>query len=1414
MSGNLGTVFGLIGSFFGPWGYAIGNFVGNVLDPQKGPNINGPRLDDLSVQTSSNAADLGRAYGTMATMGNMIWALNNELVEVINTTTERKKVLGFTVAKQNVTTYSYYLTGAFSFVKVPEGATAAIVRVWVGDRLVINNSSDNVATQLVSGNNAEKYFTFYLGTDDQLPDPTIAADVGLENCSGYPGTLYVVMKDFPLADFLNSVSRAALKIEYTMSFEAEGIQFIGNVPMPPGDDNYDEKPLQHNAPFLDEEGMHVWRSNQGGNSNFTKWEFLAVPGVPAAIQKQLRNDLIPSHLTSDYELLHLRNPAKGRSNVAVQVFSSGFTRQAETNGTPTENPSMQIPGQWRLTLYGFPWTTANGAYAGIVGTGAAYAPVADLGGGIDVHSWEFKSFGDAAQSLRNFSGPLYSASWAPDGFPGYMDNPARQESAPGGILWRDTTPLLNRFAITRIDDTSQIVPFPLTAAYWELATYRTWVTALVIAPNYSREYRIDVSEQPELPDATTFYASLGDYVYFAFTMSGVVTIGLLDNISFSDNTTISNPDPTSLIRMGFVNERLHVLVETGGDYFIHRLNLDLSTIDVLDETDIATAFGASTDEVINSLSFDYNAFRWLRDGNVYDKFELNGTSRLIGDVSADIIDGTTYPPFFSMTVSGHLLAVSTVGGAMDGPGVQFFTFGTVTPGSALLADIITAECKLAGLTEDDIDVSQIDQEVSGYRVSTRGSIRTVLQQLQACFPFDVVTSGYKLKFIPRGTTSVANVDWEDLGAGVQWTQEREQSTQLPMRVFFRYLDRSQEYEVQEQYSERPIDSEQEQVIEIPIVFTPDEAAQRVDVIHSIYLTERVTYGPFLLPPPYRYLEPSDVITVVTQEATYSVRLTDITYQSDGALTCMGTANAVPIYASTAVGESPPPADDDLNIAGPVITLLMDLPRISFEDSPGITAAMSGVYENWVGGELWRTTDNGTSWTSVAGFTDSVTLGVAETTLSAKLGVLPDLSGVLTIQLFSGTLSTVTEEQWYNETLLFAYGQDDRWEIISAQTVVDNGDRNYTLTKFLRGLRGTEWATGLHEVGDSVVLLNDPDLQFVALTQADINTLVSLRGANAGQSIESQPDSTVTYDGVNLEPLSGTYANAVGDSESDIFITWLRRDRDNFPWISHEDMPMTEAAESYEVDILSAPGGSVKRTLTSNISQVEYTSAQQIADFGAEQMQVSVSIYQMSALVGRGYPLTITLPLNSSRIFSVWNSADMGPNVTLSNGDKTASKSGAGYQSVRGSVGKSSGKRYFEITAVFANVTNNLLVGIADASFTLSGRYLGESNAGAKKSAGYWWQGQFYRNLTNTASSASVTGYGNGAVIGVLVDFATFTISFINTSTGATIGSYTDATPWGTLFPAVTMEGNGTATLNASGPFVIAALPSGSVRWDN
>lgn len=568
--------------------------------------------------------------------------------------------------------------------------------------------------------------------------------------------------------------------------------------------------------------------------------------------------------------------------------------------------------------------------------------------------------------------------------------------------------------------------------------------------------------------------------------------------------------------------------------------------------------------------------------------------------------------------------------------IRSFVFfkNIITPELAHLGEIVEAECMASKLlTTADVDVTELTDTVRGYRVSQQGAIRGTLDPLRAAWPFDVIQHGYKIKFKRRGSASVATIPSSLLDArkagdatGIQITDGREMDLQLPRRVDVKYLDSTREYDINEQLSpvRTSTDSANIRKIELPIVFTAAEAAQKAETLLYLYWMERHDVI-MRLPPEYSELEPGDVITVNSDSANYELRLTSTNTLPDGRIECAAKYNKSAIYTPTAPGEEGQSTGAALSLDGPAVYSLLDIPLMrDDDDTAGFPVAMGGYLTGWPGGVLYRSDDGSQTWTDLRAFTPGAVLGYATGTLSAHGGTVIDFYSTLAVRLYSSTmaLSSVTQAQMFSGQNWFAYGAHGRWEIIAASNCVLQGDGSYVLSDFLRGQRGTEWATGLHAANDRIVMLNSAALAFISVNSSTIGTSREYRAITTGAALSSDASLAFSYSGVNLECLSPVHlTGSRHPSTNDWTLSWIRRSRYD-QWRDYVDSPLGETSESYEIEIYSSGTyTTLKRTLTASSPTVSYTSAQQVTDFGSNQATLYVKVYQLSATVGRGYALT-------------------------------------------------------------------------------------------------------------------------------------------------------------------------------------------------
>jgi hypothetical protein len=502
--------------------------------------------------------------------------------------------------------------------------------------------------------------------------------------------------------------------------------------------------------------------------------------------------------------------------------------------------------------------------------------------------------------------------------------------------------------------------------------------------------------------------------------------------------------------------------------------------------------------------------------------------------------------------------------------------------------------------------------------------------LQTAFRFDVIQSGYKARFIPRGVSSSLSIPFGQLIANESGsvsealTEAREMDTQLPVKTTVKYLDAEREYSVSNQSFERlTTRAVGKEDVEVAVVMTATEALQTAEILTLLPWLERSTFN-FKLPPIYLPLEPTDVITIQAPWASLEVRIGKIDYNTDGTLDCTATPNKASLYTSVAVADEPPAPIETIGLPGPSMFVPLDIPLISEnqQNSPGFIGAMVGFNQAWTGAMLVQTDDNGQTWKSLQGFSGMSTLGITENALPASSSTLID-QRTLIVRLIAGELESVTRDQMLSGMHYVAYGIDGRWEIVRFQSADLQEDGSYAVSGFVRGEKGTEWATGLHQVNDYFVLLDDPDNISIDLSLESLLAPKVYRGVTLGADVDSAADVPFTYRGVNLEPLSPVYPKSRRASDGALTLTVQRRSRLSSSWWANGmDAPVGETSLTLEADVMS--GAVVKRTLTSSNGQFSYSAAEQIADFGSVQASITFRIYQLSSVVGRGYPLEVSL----------------------------------------------------------------------------------------------------------------------------------------------------------------------------------------------
>jgi hypothetical protein len=378
---------------------------------------------------------------------------------------------------------------------------------------------------------------------------------------------------------------------------------------------------------------------------------------------------------------------------------------------------------------------------------------------------------------------------------------------------------------------------------------------------------------------------------------------------------------------------------------------------------------------------------------------------------------------------------------------------------------------------------------------------------------------------------------------------------------------------------------------MPIKFLRFDPGDRLQTTHAgeiqIYFLERTEFG---------------VSGLIEFEATL-----------DDTDTLKSTATGIfaPADQSRGLITVPPPTD----------LFLMDLPLLrDVDDGAGYYMAAAGA-KSWIGAQIFRSLD-GQDFANFEAFVanENSIVGYAVTALADAVATIFDETNTVDVRLINSdfTLLSKTELQVLNGVNVALLGG----EIIQWKTATALGDNKFRLSGLHRGRRGTDFAIATHKIGEAFVVLDTDTTKRIAAGSSEIGLTRFFKEVSLGSDFDDVTVTAFANAAVGLKPYSPVQVKATRDGPGNITITWIRRTRVGGEWRDLVDAPLSEASESYEVDIFdndSSGNPFVVRTLKPITSEtVVYTTADQVTDFGSNQASVDIEAFQISAVVGRGF----------------------------------------------------------------------------------------------------------------------------------------------------------------------------------------------------
>lgn len=1206
-----GALGGPIGAIAGK---ALGQVAGGFVDSKLGLEkklapVHGPRLADLAVQTSTYGKMIPVVYGAVRIAGNIIWSRPiTETVTTTNASGGGGKGGGGGKVSQSQTTYSYSVSLAIA---ICEGEIDDVLRVWADSKPI----DPKLGT-----------YRLYKGSETQTPDGFIESFEGVGKTPAYRGLAYVVIEDFPLADYGNRIPNFTFEVKRKAlaASPSENVleNMIKGMIMIPGSGEFVyDTVVQSKTPGELVSGNWVQKGEKiriNQNNRDSKADSLvALDQLKAACPNVEWIGVVVTWFGNNTSAAScVIKPGVEYQSGAItepEIWSAGsFTRSTahpitiDVNGkpvyggTPDDQSVLRYLDELRAKGYKI-----------------MFYPMffMDTTG----KPWRGRVTGSATDVANFFT--------KTDGYNAFISHYANLVvgKVDAFVIGSEL------IGLTKVKDGSN--NFPAVSALVSLAATVRGILGsgvkLTYAADWSEYHHTDggwYNLDPLWASSNIDFVGIDCYVPLTDEpQSGYDLQKVIDGWTSGEGYDWYYSDPGRTVQAPL--SAAYAWKNFSWWWNNYHVNPDSSTTAWVPQSKKIwfTEYGyPSVDGATNQPNVFYdpasteNAFPYYSKGRVDFRAQRLGLlaaetkwagSSMIERMFVWTWDARPFP-FYP-----DLASVWS-----DGDNWKYGHWVNGKLGLSSLAAIVADLCRRAGLTDADFDVLRLFDVVDGFVLTDITPARAAIELLQAGFFFDSTESGDALKFVPRGGSVAKTIVESELipQENGEVTEPlritRAQELDLPQKVDVIYINRLADYQPGNQHSQRVVTSARDKaVLNLPVVFADQQAKNVADITLFNSWLSRTRFA-FSMPVKYAALEPTDIIEITASAATHKIRLTSLRFGAPGMLQAEGVAEDISAYDFyNAPGEvANPPSGNVVIPPGNTRLEILDLPALPTDagEQGALRFAASGLESGWKGAALFRSDDNGANYSQVSSLPAAAVLGNATGALASGPSQVMDIASSVTVLLLFGELESVTKTALLNGANLAVLGD----EILQFQTATLVEPGKYTLSGFLRGRMGTEDKIASHAAGEKFVLLDSR-----VAKETTPNALIGLerlyKPVSVGNTLGQTASTPFTYRAASLKPFSPVHIKGSRDGSGNLTISFTRRTRVGGELRDYVDAPLSEVAEKYEIDIMN--GGSVARTISTTTTQATYSAANQTADFGSLPPSVTVRIYQISSVVGRG-----------------------------------------------------------------------------------------------------------------------------------------------------------------------------------------------------
>lgn len=535
-------------------------------------------------------------------------------------------------------------------------------------------------------------------------------------------------------------------------------------------------------------------------------------------------------------------------------------------------------------------------------------------------------------------------------------------------------------------------------------------------------------------------------------------------------------------------------------------------------------------------------------------------------------------------------------------------------------EIVSGEVFLKEIQEDladrcDVSIDKIDADelatdvVPGYLVAVDANGADCSRVLQQVYFYDMPEYDGAIRCIKRGAVTVGELTNDDfIDVESEDDDIRPQQVEFPRKIHLAYPDPFANYAITKQSFVREsinVTATGEDLIQTPIPFNRDEAAQRVDVMGKIAWASIEGRMKRTLPEEYTTWVPSDCY--VYNGKRFRIERTEI---GEGTNAIDAVYDRQSAYESIATGASTrEPAGQTSGLKGPTRFEFVNVsPLLDAHDQLGIYFGVCGILEGWIGCTLMASIDAGANYVQLGEYTRQAVMGYTLDVLPKSSPWIFDPEGSVTVSVHGGEPSTASFFSILNEGNAAIIGE----EIIQYQTVTEVSERTFMLSGLTRARHNTQ------------VAYHDAHTRFVVLTGLNFFQLPS---AWIGRDIQFYIQSLGTPGGTGYTEnhvwkpaLIQTEWSPVHFRSEDIgsatLIEWIGRGR-----LGTNANPFNSSFfDGYRITFSN---GTTSVSYIVQTQEYTYTDAQRTTDFGGISA-LNVSISAMNRITGASAALLGTI----------------------------------------------------------------------------------------------------------------------------------------------------------------------------------------------